>query len=410
MTTDKRTVVLYRSGIATAFVAALLGSLACSEEATDDQGGIIGTPTAGSGTGVGAQPGAGASTGSGGTGIVVPGTGGGSATAGASGNGGLEACATGMAKADLTPVNMFIQFDRSGSMLDDDKWAQAAEALNAFFADPATQGLKVALRFFPHDSPVAGCTGGNNGACDIDSCATPLVGLGELLGTMAPADMQESLLIQAVNSATPDRGGGNQSGGTPIYPALAGALNWAAANQIALPNERTVVVLVTDGEPNGCDTNIGNIARLSSAALANNGIPTYAIGIAGASEDQMNEIAQAGGTQEAFFAGNTMTAQQDLVNALNAIRGTVLSCAFPLPQGSNVDPNKVNIRFTPSAGVEQGLAQAMNAAACSTAGGWYYDNPTAPTQITLCPATCDVVQADSAGRLDVVLGCATMVR
>lgn len=413
MTTQKPSVVLFRSGIAWTCVAALLGSLACSEE-PEDPGGILGTPTAGASSGAGAQSGVGVggSPGLAGSPSIDPGIGINAGTSGGGGAsaGGLEACATGTAKADLTPVNMFIQFDRSGSMLDDDKWAQAAQALNAFFQDPATQGLKVALRFFPHDSPAPGCTGGRNGACSVEACAQPLVGLGALLGDAAPIDAQEALLVEAVNGATPVRGGGNQGGGTPIFAALSGALTWAAANQTQLPQERTVVVLVTDGEPNGCNTNIGDIAALSSDALAASGIPTYAIGIAGASEAQLNQIARAGGTNEAFFAGNTMTAQQDLIDALNSIRGTVLSCAFPMPTGANSDPSKVNVRFTPSGGVEQTLGQTPSEANCTGAGGWFYDNPTAPTTISLCPSTCQLVQADTAGILDVVIGCATMVR
>ena len=32
--------------------------------------------------------------------------------------------------------------------------------------------------------------------------------------------------------------------------------------------------------------------------------------------------------------------------------------------------------------------QATSATDCSAKGGWYYDNPTAPTVLTLCPCTC----------------------
>ncbi|MBN1610563.1 MAG: hypothetical protein JW940_28290 [Polyangiaceae bacterium] len=46
--------------------------------------------------------------------------------------------------------------------------------------------------------------------------------------------------------------------------------------------------------------------------------------------------------------------------------------------------------------------------ACSGVG-WRYDNPSAPTKIILCPATCAAVQTDLEGHLDFELGCDTRV-
>jgi hypothetical protein len=355
---------------------------------------------------------------SGGPGPITVGNGGASG-----GSGGAEpvmACATGMAKADLMPVNMFIQFDRSGSMLDDDKWPQAAQALTAFFQNAETAGLRIALRFFPHDSPAVGCSGDDDGVCSAEACGQPLVPLGEVLAT--PMDAHETALVNAVQTSAPPprpmRGGGGgmaaPSQGTPIHPALEGALTWARANQLAKPNEKTVVVLVTDGEPTGCNENIDDIAALASAAYMTHGIPTYAVGIAGASEDQMDQIAEAGGTMRAFFAGNASTAQQDLITALNAIRGSVLACDFPvpsaadLPPGTSVDPTKVNINYTSGAGMPETIGRATDATACAGGSGWFYDNPAAPTRITLCPSTCDRVTADGAARIDVLLGCTSI--
>jgi hypothetical protein len=45
---------------------------------------------------------------------------------------------------------------------------------------------------------------------------------------------------------------------------------------------------------------------------------------------------------------------------------------------------------------------------CTNAGGWYYDNPAAPTKVILCPATCMTVQADSNAKVDVQFGCDTI--
>lgn len=315
-------------------------------------------------------------------------------------------CATGMQATKITPVNMFIQFDNSGSMTENNKWADASSALIGFFKDPAAAGLRVALRFFPDPNPVPGCSRDLAPTCNADACATPLVGLGELTAESAPADAQEEKLVTATMTTMPVSALPADlatNGGTPMSAALEGALKWAAANQTAKPMEKTVVVLVTDGVPSGCDTNIGAISNLASGALAASGVPTYVIGLQGSQENQLNQIARAGGTMQAFFVGSANATQQ-LITALNTIRGSVLTCQFPVPTGSNVDPKKVNVNYTPSNGMTEVIGQAPDAMSCAN-GGWYYDNPTAPTTITLCDSTCKRVQADTSPKLDIVLGC-----
>ena len=44
---------------------------------------------------------------------------------------------------------------------------------------------------------------------------------------------------------------------------------------------------------------------------------------------------------------------------------------------------------------------------CGSEGGWYYDNPSAPTLIKLCDATCDLL---SGGSVQVEFGCDTIVQ
>ena len=44
----------------------------------------------------------------------------------------------------------------------------------------------------------------------------------------------------------------------------------------------------------------------------------------------------------------------------------------------------------------------LEACARNPNGGWYYDDPAAPTQIFVCPCTCARFEA---GRVDVAVGC-----
>lgn len=170
------------------------------------------------------------------------------------------------------------------------------------------------------------------------------------------------------------------------------------------------MIFVTDGQPNGCDEDFNHISALSAAALAASGIPTYAIGLEGSSMAQMDQLAQAGGTMKGIFIGNSANAEQELLTALNAIRGETLSCEIAMPKPAAnmpIDPTKVNVTFTSSAGVAATLGQVPDANSCSTSKAWYYDAPQAPTRIVLCPAACDFVRADPKAKLEILLGCET---
>jgi hypothetical protein len=39
---------------------------------------------------------------------------------------------------------------------------------------------------------------------------------------------------------------------------------------------------------------------------------------------------------------------------------------------------------------------------------WFYDDPTAPTKITLCPETCSTIQGNPGASVKLVLGCRTI--
>jgi hypothetical protein len=233
------------------------------------------------------------------------------------------------------------------------------------------------------------------------------VPIGQLSGDPAPTDVQEGLLVSAIGNSAP----GGMGGGTPIFAALDGALRWAAAYKASVPDENTVVIFVTDGLPNGCDEDINNIAGLASSALASSGVTTYAIGLEGSSEMQMNQIAQAGGTGMGIFIGNSANAEQDLLNALNAIRGENLSCDFPMPQPVDpsmpIDPERVNVTYTAGNGVAATFPQVVDANACANNNSWYYDNPVAPTRIHLCPTACERVRNDPGAHIKILIGCAT---
>jgi hypothetical protein len=332
---------------------------------------------------------------------------GGSFVTGGSGTGGQtikedDACATSAVEGAAIPATMLIMFDKSASMLEDQKWAGAKAALISFFQNDATAGLSVGLRFFPDDAPAAGC---NDQICSIDACSEPLVPPGPLTAAPADSDPQQKALVDAVNSKTP-------SGQTPMYAALGGAEAWATAN--AVPGEKsTVVVLVTDGEPTTCNTDVGAIAGLAKSAFESSGVLTYAIGMPGSNASQLDQIAAAGGSKEALIASAGSISTQ-LIEALLSIQKAAIACTFELPAasmpGEAVDPGKVNVNYHDGSGGIVTMPRVDGAAACPATYGWYYDDPVMPKNVLLCPETCKAVQNNPNALIKILLGCATVVK
>ncbi len=391
--------IMSRVGISTFFglgAAVLLGHLGAACGSSQGSGGFqpSGSGGQGAGTNTGSANGGGF-VGSGGGALAGPGSGG---STGSMINPDA-ACASSTTEASLVTLNMYIMFDDSGSMAQNNKWVDASAALNAFFQDPGSAGLKVALRFFPDGA----C---DNNACDINACATPAVNMAALTSDPAPMDAQEGALVASVNAHGPANGGG-----TPLSAALQGAENFAIGYETAHPNQKTVVVLVTDGQPNGCDEDINDISNIAAQA-ATQGVLTFAVGLQGSSTAQMNQIAMAGGTNQAVFIGTGTDAEMQLLMALQAIRGTVVTCQFALPMtdqmGKKVDPSKVNVDYTPGGmGNPDTIPQVQKAADCGNKDGWYYDDNNNPTTIILCPKTCQEVQNDMHAKIEILLGCAT---
>jgi hypothetical protein len=429
----------FRSCFATSVLALVAALNGCAKEPEQDFRLGLGATGGGAGTGTGTG---GGSSATGGGSMVGGSAGSGVSVAGrpSSGTGGTinldgsvsdaqeeldedAACGTGKADANLLPVNLMMMFDRSGSMVDEDsvdpvtglnRWETATGGLVTFFQDPTAEGLGVALRFFPHDLPEAGCTSLDD-ACDAVACSKVLVDMGWLTADPAPTDVQEGLLVDAIAASPPPApGAGSQGAGTPIYAALDGALRWATAYQMAHEDQKTVVVFVTDGEPNGCNEDFDDISQLAADALAMSGVTTYAIGLAdssgnGLNTQDMDQLAEAGGTDQAFFINDGPTAAEALTETFNAIRGMSLSCEFPMPEatddGDVIEPTLVNVNFTAGDGTATTLTKVASAADCGAAKSWYYDDEAMPTRILLCPASCEVVSADPKGKIEVLVGC-----
>jgi hypothetical protein len=209
--------------------------------------------------------------------------------------------------------------------------------------------------------------------------------------------------------------------GTPTSAALQGAVDFCRQWASGHSDHVVVNVFATDGQPSECDTNAANIQRIAQTAFG--GMPsirTFVIGVGaevagggdagGAAKQLLDGIARSGGTMQAFMVSDADVNRQFL-EALQKIRGAVLQCAYTIPDsmGRMPDFNKVNVRYTPAAGMSTIIPKVANAADCAMRDGWYYDDEVMPTRILMCPVTCDKFSMGMGGKVEIEVGCATIV-
>jgi hypothetical protein len=298
------------------------------------------------------------------------------------------------------------------------RWTPVTEALKTFFLDPGADGLHASFEFFPE--PI-----GIPEVCEADRYARPLVPLQALDDGTAFVTILDNTLPQ---------------GGTPTYPALKGSIQYAREQALERPGSKSVVVLVTDGEPGlvdyrmeepifwgVCDEDgdgetentVPGVTNLAQDAY-NGGkpkddgtpsVPVYVIGI-GESVQSLDTIALAGG-HELMLVQRTDpdVVREDFSNYLGTIRELSITCEIPRPDPPEhevFDPTLVNVVFTDSQQVERRLGFD---AQCAAGIGWKYKDPDAETAeysiIQLCPTSCNAVQQDPGGRIEIEFGCAT---
>jgi hypothetical protein len=291
-------------------------------------------------------------------------------------------------------TDVYVMFDQSGSMNEPIAppstgtwWSAAQQAFEAFVSDPVHSGVAVGLQFFPLDGVAPA-------SCSADY-ATPEVPV-DLLQENAAA------LMSAIRAHQP-------TGFTPSGPALAGAIAHMKARGNGLTHS---VVLVTDGFPTECEPQqISGLAELARQGYESEPqVRTFVVGMnLGPSGENLNSIAEAGGTEKAFLVGAA-----DVGAALEvAMQGIVrqpLACRIQLPSvpagAAPLDMTKINLGYTPPSGSEEMLFNVDAKAGCEGLQNlaWYFEASGTPERVdvVLCPQTCSRVQT---GRLSVIYGC-----
>jgi hypothetical protein len=254
------------------------------------------------------------------------------------------------------------------------------------------------------------CT--NSTQCEISAYADPTVEIGLV-------DDNLVLIDQALTLK-------RQEGLTPTVPALQGAINHARDWSVEHPDQTVVTVLATDGLPTECGPEvpgaqppINKVLEVASLALTGDiPIRTFVIGVFqagdGASINNVNAIAAAGGTGQALAIDTNGEVEAEFLDALRQIRSGTLACQFQVPESTErLDYFRVNLQFD-NGEARQQLSYVANEAACAAnPNSWHYDvdpSTTRPNAIQVCPAVCDQFQAALNGSITLQLGCQTILR
>ena len=332
----------------------------------------------------------------------------------------------------VVPSVFYLMLDSSGSMVSDPftleglieeildifglgtqppqptKWDYAVDGLKQFMSDPATQGVELGLGYFP-----------DGGLCDGSGYDVPQVALGAVPGNV-PA------LEASLDSRVPN-------GGTPLEGALRGVTNFCLEFNASRSDAACVAVLITDGAAEECSARSADDLASIARSAAEQGVITYAAGMEGADFSVLDAIGQASGVDcdpDAPGFACDLTADRDaFVRALGSIvqsartqirtethierEVTTVPCQWeipPPPAGEMFDAALVNVEVSATDTEPRSVLNVAAEADCGTDGGWYYDDPAAPTIIHACPATCEVVQATPDTRVNLLFGCATEIR
>ncbi len=355
--------------------------------------------------GEGAKSGTGTDAGTG----TATGSGGGFSTS-AQGTGGFAECAgaTSTATAQKQPADIIIAVDTSGSM--DEESAEVQQNLNNFASIIDMSGISVRVILIA-DSSVCIPTPLGSGQCGgMDSLAP------EYLHVVEPVGSNDAL--QKIIQTYPQWASTLQTNATKTFVVVSDDNSDMSASEftnalLALdpPTFQDFLfhAIVANSDPLACfgfTCPGGNPCCYPPGPV---GCASYAAEI-GSVYHQL--VSQTMGINGDLCAQEFDPIFQAL--ATGVITASQLACEYDIPEpppGETFAPGQVNVLYTPGGQMTQQPIYNVPGGAgdCGPNGGWYYDDPANPTKIYVCPATCDVLQADAMGQVEVEFGCETEI-
>lgn len=308
---------------------------------------------------------------------------------------------------DPTRSHVFFLVERSPAMGSDSYlgWHQMRSALRAFARSADAAGVDVSLEFFPLDDYGAnrdGCYSDGDCSEAVLTCGNPAVLPGRLSSEGTLTDAQEALVLEALSNTSP-------GAAAPTSAALEAALSAMRDAKMRQPAGTYAVVFVGTGIPGACEMDPTFLVSLAEYFHRTWGILTYTVATSGADSAVMDAVALTGGTGEALdLSGwDNSGLGQSLLETVVGDTGARAACTTVLGNLANIDPDQAEVHYLHGDGTDEALARVSDAQDCVGAqgGAWYYDSPTSPTAVELCPLTCDAVQADVGAEIHVGLGC-----
>jgi von Willebrand factor type A domain len=365
--------------------------------------GPCGSSTGGttSGTSGGTTSGTSGGTTSGTSGGTTSGTGGTGGTTGGDPN-----CGVGVQEFMLQkglPPDLLIVLDRSGSMDTDPgngmgtKWAQVTTAINQVVS--ALQGqIRWGLEVFPHDNDCGVST-----SVDVPIAANNASAISGAISVLSPngstpttaAIQAGTSYLQSVSGSNPKYillatdGEPNCSAGTATGTCMCPAPTVEMNGQCCLTG---MCIPCPSSTPGGPDDAAAEKA-VSDAATA--GVHTFVVGIAADSTaDAVLDVMAANGgeARPATPRYFPVTSTADLVNAINAIAGQIVSCNFAL-QMAPARPDQVSVEVN-------GNPVPHDA---SHSSGWDYGPGN--LSIQFYGSSCTMLQAGNVTDVKAIFGC-----
>jgi hypothetical protein len=333
-------------------------------------------------------------------------------------------CATAGQTAALVPANILFIIDRSGSMncnlppitssADCEAMATKKDSSSPSKWEVVRDALKKAISGLPATTSAGVTYFSNDNTCGVQS--KPNVDLARL--TQAQLDA----LTGSIDAVKPN-------GGTPIVGALINGYKRLNPNQYPdQPLGNKYVVLLTDGQESCSPDAVADLVNVEAPKAVRAYIKTFVVGVPGseANRSVLSQLAFNAGTASSATCDHSgsapdvgdchfdMTKETDLATALGktlaSISGRALSCEIDVPTATGAgaaDPTKVNVQYTPTkGGMPVQIFQDPNRTCNGGADGWQYSQD--GKKIVVCGPSCDAVRG--AYRIDIVLGCATVVR
>lgn len=331
------------------------------------------------------------------------------------------ACANSPVAAEPAALDLYLMLDRSASMaaplqtvpnckVGDTtraRWCYAINALAGFFRASTSNGMGVALQFFPNGS-CGWVNATEQNCCAYGDCcsgatdAVPAVTLGQL-----PENLPK--LITALNQQSP------LGTTTPMEAALRGLISYT--QQAKSPGRNMVAILATDGDPNGCDLSTKALAALISQHEQANGIKTFIIGTDGANFQTLEQLAIAGGAaahsiycapgfSSCHFFNVGAGEPEAFIDALQQIQRSVVGCRFSLPQtdAGIVDPTTLVVQVVSAANADRQILPRRPTVSDCGRGGWYAE-PDSSGEFALCPESCTSLQSQVGVSVQLLAGC-----